>query len=65
MSMARWWGAPQTLEDTALTPDLGQCFEETRMFENAQPMTVRVRGVMVLEDYEYLPKDRNDLVGLD
>jgi len=31
-------------------------------FENAQPLTNRVRGVMILEDYEWFPGDKNDLM---
>ena len=63
MSMLKWWGAPARVgESVALSRRLDQLFPDTLAFENAQPLTIRVRGVMVREDYEWFPGDKNDLM---
>ena len=63
MSMVKWWGAPTQIgESVALSPRLDQFFPETSTFENAQPLTIRVRGVMILEDYDWVPGDKNDIM---
>jgi len=63
MSMLKWWGAPaQVGESVALSRRLDQLFPDTLAFENAQPLTISVRGVMIREDYEWFPGDKNDLM---
>ncbi len=63
MSMVKWWGAPTQIgESVTLSRRLDQLFPETSAFENAQPLTIRVRGVMILEDYDWVPGDKNDIM---
>lgn len=61
-----WWGTSETIDDkSSLTPRLDMCFKDATVFANAQPFTLRVRGVMVQSEYDrnYLrPLKTNDLM---
>ena len=62
MSDVRWMCAPSRIgESVVLSDRLDQVFKDSSVFENAQPLTVRVRGVMILEKYDWLPWDKNDV----
>jgi len=64
MSTAKWWGTPAHIQDSIkLSRRLDLLFPDTNIFENAQPLTIRVRGVMVVEEYDKRPwKDENDIM---
>lgn len=54
-----WYGTnphPERLES------LSEEFSSAEPFSNAQPITVRLRGVMVREDYDWLFRGGNDLM---
>jgi len=62
MSDVKWMCAPSQIgESVALSDRLDRLFKDSSVFGNAQPMTVRVRGVMILEKYDWLPWDKNDV----
>lgn len=63
MLKVKWWGAPTQIgESVALSGRLDQLFPRTATFENTQPLTIRVRGVMIAEDYDWAPGDKNDIM---
>jgi len=63
MSASKWWGASEKIgELTKLSSRLDRLFPKTKMMANAEPFTVRVRGVMVLESKDWWPKKSNDIM---
>lgn len=64
MTIAKWWGVPTRIDGlAALSSRLDYLFPETSTFENTQPLTVRVRGVEIVKDYDWLlPGDKNDIM---
>lgn len=70
MSTTRWMGAASIIDDQApLTHRLDQIFSASQddqiascCFADAQPLTVRVRGVSLVGSYEWRPADKPDLM---
>ncbi|MBK7919790.1 MAG: hypothetical protein IPJ94_26740 [Chloroflexi bacterium] len=67
MTQEKWWGAPEhiTKNGVALTSRLDALFAKgCETIKNTQPLTVRIRGVMIREDLDrdWLRKDDNDLI---
>ena len=64
MSTARWWIAPTKIEESvSLSLRLDRLLPDSSQIQNAEPITIRVRGVMVHEEYDRRPwKDENDLM---
>ena len=62
LTRLKWWGAPLNLgiEQTLLRLD--QLFPEAAMFSEADSLTVRLRGVMVKEDADWMFNNDNDLI---
>ena len=47
MSLSKWWGTTNQLGDgAALTADLDKLFAGSTVMANAEPLTIRVHGVM-------------------
>lgn len=62
MAWFKWWGAPTRIADSVALRRLDQLFPETLAFANAEPLTVRVRGAMILEDEDWLWRGDNDIM---
>lgn len=68
MTQEKWWGAPETItkNEVALSSRLDALFsKDCETIKNTQPLTVRIRGVMICEDLDrdWLKfKNDNDLI---
>lgn len=66
MTATKWWCTPLSIEDHGqLTHRLDQQFPITEPFANADPLTVRLRGIMVGQGYDLIhwqPRASNDLM---
>ncbi|WP_428265339.1 hypothetical protein [Haliangium sp.] len=62
MTTRRWWGAPVQLGDAAPLQRLDTLFSpDEPVFTAAQPLTVRVRGIMIREDMDWSFRGDNDI----
>lgn len=62
MSAYTWWGCARDLTEDADLKRPSELFdEEESVFEPAQPLSVRVRGVMVREDEDWWFRKDNDI----
>jgi len=50
MAMLTWWGSPTRIAPTVSLQKLDHLFNGSTIFADAEPLTVRLRGVMILED---------------
>lgn len=62
MSNRNWWGAPHTLTSSTPLRRLDQLFDErVPVITEAEPLTLRIRGVMIQEDKDWLFTGKNDI----
>lgn len=62
MNNLHWWASPLDLNDFSNLQRLDDYFGKNSEFHSAEPLTVRFRGTMVLEDEEGWLKGDNDLM---
>lgn len=62
MSSVKWWGTPLNLGSTKALQQLNQPFPGESTFAEAEPITVRIRGVMIREDKDALFAKDNDII---
>ena len=62
LTRLKWWGGPLNLGDEQTLLRLDQLFPDAALFSEADPLTVRLRGVMVREDADWMFNNHNDLI---
>ncbi|OQY35730.1 MAG: hypothetical protein B6I38_01360 [Anaerolineaceae bacterium 4572_5.1] len=58
----KWWGSPRNLGASAPLQQLSQLFTEEPVLQKAEPLTVRIRGVMIKEDQDAAFFGDNDVI---